>query len=221
MVTNVLLDFFREGGLVFMFPLLALSVLSLAVLIERTVFLASQAMRFKRLVRTCERTGSTDALESHFDDAAPGDVAASILRDARSLMKNRGRPYTFEQAVERSAGNHTPLFAQRLWILRAIGQIAPFLGLTGTVVGLAMAFRGIAEEGISQQSVAKGIAVALNTTIMGLVITLPTLFGEHALRAWAQSQFQKTASFLNVIAFRMNERRQSTAPGGEGAIDAK
>ena len=117
-------------------------------------------------------------------------------------MGKYGTQQTFEQAVERSADRYTPLLAERLWMLRAIGQIAPFIGLTGTVVGLAMAFRGIAEAGLSQQSVAKGIAVALNTTIMGLIIALPTLFAEHTLRAWAQSQFRSISTFLDEIVLR-------------------
>ena len=202
MVSNPLLDFFREGGLVFMVPLLALSVLSLAILLERTWFLARQALLFNRFSRQCGQVADAASLDACWNEPAGNTIAHVILHDASAAMGKYGTQQTFEQAVERSADRYTPLLAERLWMLRAIGQIAPFIGLTGTVVGLAMAFRGIAEAGLSQQSVAKGIAVALNTTIMGLIIALPTLFAEHTLRAWAQSQFRSISTFLDEIVLR-------------------
>jgi biopolymer transport protein ExbB len=202
MVSNILLDFFREGGLVFMLPLLALSILSLAIMLERTWFLARQAMQFKRFTYQCEQASDAVSLDACWNGPGAKTIAHAILHDASAAMTAYGSQQTFEQAIERSADRYTPLLAKNLWMLRAIGQIAPFIGLTGTVVGLAMAFRGIAEAGLSQQSVAKGIAMALNTTILGLFIALPTLFAEHTLRAWAQSQFRSIGIFLDEIALR-------------------
>jgi biopolymer transport protein ExbB len=206
MTSNALLDFFVQGGLAFMLPLLALSILSLAVLLERTFFLVQQERRFRRFAQLCEGTPDAEALAACWSREV-FCIAGIILHDAGAAVAKFGGALTYEAAIEKTAGKYTILLTQRLWMLRAIGQIAPFIGLTGTVVGLAIAFRGIAESGITQQSVARGIAIALNTTIMGLIIALPTLFGEHTLRACAQSQFQRISSFLDAIMLRLGAKR--------------
>ena len=193
MTSNVLLDFFREGGLIFMLPLLALSVLSLAIMLERAWFLGLQAQRFRRFAQRCEQAADRTALASCWKAPARG-IAGTICGEAASAVEKFGGSLTFEQAICRSADKYTPLLAKRLWMLHAWGIYV--------VVGLAMAFRGLAEAGLSQQNVAKGIAVALNTTIMGLTIALPTLFAEHTLRAWAQSLFRRIGSFLDEITLR-------------------
>jgi biopolymer transport protein ExbB len=208
MIFNPLLKFFHDGGFAFMVPLLALSILSLAVILERTYFLVKQVAGFKHTATALEGTQDIQSLMSAKQDSImEKTVIGVILKEALFVFRKNAGNHSLEMTIEKHADKYTPLLVERLWLLRAIGHIAPLVGLTGTVVGLAMAFRGIAEAGLSQQNVAAGIAMALNTTIMGLVIALPTLFAEYCLRAYAQSHFQRIKAILDEAVFSFGEQK--------------
>ena len=208
MIFNPLLKFFHDGGFTFMVPLLMLSILSLAVILERAYFLMKQVAGFNRTATAFEGTRDIQSLPGTTQDTAmEKTVVGMILKEALPVFRKNNGNHSLEMTIKTYADKYTPLLVQRLWLLRAISHIAPLVGLTGTVVGLAMAFRGIAEAGLSQQNVASGIAMALNTTIMGLVIALPTLFAEHCLRAYAQSHFQRIRTILDEVVLHFGEQR--------------
>lgn len=200
MITNSLLNLIREGGLLFMVPLLLLSILSLAVILERVFVLAKRTGISSDTVDSLKKA----AREMKSDEilarlAGDHSITALIIRDAVEALQSGKGILSLEQAIETSADVHMDNLTARLWILRAIGHIAPLLGLMGTVVGLALAFRQIAQVGLSQQSVAGGISVALITTITGLGIALPTLFADYCLRAWANARFKGIKKVLNDL----------------------
>jgi biopolymer transport protein TolQ len=77
-----------------------------------------------------------------------------------------------EEAEERDA------LSQGIGMLAVIGTVSPLLGLLGTVIGVMDAFLGITISGSSNiMSVAPGIAEALITTVAGLVVAIPAVFG--------------------------------------------
>jgi len=77
-----------------------------------------------------------------------------------------------EEAEERDA------LAHGIGMLAVIGTVSPLLGLLGTVIGVMNAFLGITISGSSNiRSVAPGIAEALITTVAGLVVAIPAVFG--------------------------------------------
>jgi len=208
MIFNPLLKFFHDGGFTFMVPLLVLSILSLAVILERIYFLVKQVAGFERTETAFKGTKEMQSLlHTTQDGKMEKTVIGVILKEAFFVFRKNNGNHSLEKNIKIYADKYTPLLVQRLWLLRAIGHVAPLVGLTGTVVGLAMAFRGIAEAGLSQQNVASGIAMALNTTIMGLVIALPTLFAEHCLRAYAQSHFQRIRTILDEVVLHFGEQR--------------
>jgi biopolymer transport protein ExbB len=70
-----------------------------------------------------------------------------------------------------------PLVQKRLNTLPALANIATLLGLLGTIIGLIEAFEALekATPETRQKLLAKGIALAMNTTAFGLVVAIPTL----------------------------------------------
>ncbi|MEE3219547.1 MAG: MotA/TolQ/ExbB proton channel family protein, partial [Planctomycetota bacterium] len=80
-----------------------------------------------------------------------------------AVMKEAMRDYTAHamSAVEK-----------RFPVLQTVGNAAPLLGMTGTVVGMITAFAGMAESGVSNEAVSAGISEALITTAAGLIIAL-------------------------------------------------
>lgn len=83
----------------------------------------------------------------------------------------------YRSAVEEAGEDQTGKLYRRTEILHVIGSIAPMLGLTGTVLGMIDAFTTIASlEGMAQpKELAGGIGQALITTLLGLVVAIPSM----------------------------------------------
>ncbi len=83
----------------------------------------------------------------------------------------------YRSAVEEAGEDQTGKLYRRTEVLYVIGSIAPMLGLTGTVLGMIDAFTTIASlEGMARpQELAGGIGQALITTLLGLVVAIPTM----------------------------------------------
>lgn len=170
------------GGM--MIPLMFFSVLAIAVAIDRGVaFLNYRKIDTRSLrSRLLELVG-----QGRIDEAArlcadtPGPVSAVLLVGLQSYQKHR--PLTervddlidvMEKSMDDYAQHATSAVEKRMGILSTIGNASPLLGMTGTVVGMIIAFQGLAETGglESGGKVAEGIATALITTAAGLIIAL-------------------------------------------------
>jgi biopolymer transport protein ExbB len=196
MYVNSILDFFSKGGYQFMVPLLLLSIIALAVILERIHFLwlcCSISKDHFQILRTHLQKKEFEAASK----VASGKPALpyTIISDALGMVLNNPGKITFIQSLQKSADRNITWLSKRFWLLKAVAYLSPMLGLLGTVVGLAISFGTIADAGLDQKSVASGIAIALITTITGLVIALPTLLIESCLRAWAKKRFDE----INVL----------------------
>ncbi len=82
---------------------------------------------------------------------------------------------------------------RRLHALAAIKVTAPMLGLLGTLLGLINAFAGIAITGaVDPRSLGAGVAEALLTTVLGLVIGLPAWWAHSFFTAWGERLLART-----------------------------
>jgi biopolymer transport protein ExbB len=162
----------QRGGYV-MVPLLVLSVVSLTLIVERTCFWLSlhRARRVRRLSRLNDtlRRGDRDACQRllHGDASPYGQVARRLLElgasDAVAL-----------EAVELER----PRVDRFMVTLSTIITAAPLLGILGTVIGIIQSFNLLGQQTTLEDPrvVSAGIAEALLTTALGLVVALVTLF---------------------------------------------
>jgi len=80
--------------------------------------------------------------------------------------------------LEKEEAEERDVLAHGIGMLAVIGTVSPLLGLLGTVIGVMNAFLGITISGSSNiMSVAPGIAEALITTVAGLIVAIPAVFG--------------------------------------------
>ncbi len=163
----------ERGGFV-MLPLLFLSVVSLTLVTERICFWVTvhRARPLRRLqqVKDALRKGDLDlARKISASDRSPyGNVAQLLIREGA----------TDAVAVEAIEAER-PKFDRFMVSLSTIITAAPLLGILGTVVGIIRSFRilGGGEGDLTDPSVVSlGIAEALLTTALGLVVALITLF---------------------------------------------
>lgn len=195
-----LYELFQRGGLV-MWPLLAASVLAVAVSIERTIVFLWRRCKYRRLSERLHAVLGSGGI----------DGARQMLRLDRSPLARVADAYLAcepcppalrQEIVAKEASYQLTLLERRLHWLSVIGSLAPMMGLLGTVWGLVEAFHQIELLGgqIQPNDLASGIWQALLTTVFGLVIALPTLAVFHLLEQHVgtiQLQMQWLITSLN------------------------
>lgn len=184
-----------------MIPLILFSVAALAVVLERFYYLSRKVRLHADPIKKVQKSLLADEPENARRALQDSNVlAANIISHALELTTTTGNKPSIHEAARISAEKHLPRLAERMWLLRAIGHIAPLVGLLGTVVGLTTAFQSMADAGLSQQSVAEGISMALTTTVTGLIIAIPTLFADYFLRALGRAHHAEISSLLDHLS---------------------
>jgi biopolymer transport protein ExbB len=158
-----------KGGPV-MVPLLACSIISLAVVIERMIFWRRARSRgpLEELLQLVERREFAKAAElgGRLDLPAARVLTAGLVHRNPALAK----------ALEVAAQAEIPVLKRRLTILDTIITLAPLLGLLGTITGMISSFGIMSEAGLGQpHAVTGGVAEALIATAAGLLIAILTL----------------------------------------------
>jgi biopolymer transport protein ExbB len=172
---------FVRGGPV-MYPILACSIIGLAVFLERLAFLRRKHLLPERLVRGIMRAWQRSDVAMASRLCEQHDVPlARILR--AGLLKAKAGPQEIERAIEATGAHEAAWLTSNLRFLGAISNIAPMLGFLGTVTGLINAFDVIAVHGTGDPKLlADGVSEALITTEFGLFVGIPALGAYHYLR---------------------------------------
>ncbi len=207
---------FNKGGPM-MWPILFCSIVSFGIIIERLFQLRRSKIihpGFLEEVRMLwmERKFG-DALEecAKYSDTMSRIVRAGLLRANLGILE-------IERAVE-GAGNHeSTVLMTNLRGLGVIANLAPMLGLLGTVAGMIKAFNVISTSGAGNPSlVATGISEALITTAAGLIVGIPTLAAYHFLRGKAEKLIfemeEMSITFMEEISYALNKKRTNEVKG--------
>ena len=155
-----------------MWILLTLSVVVVAIVIERLVFFASQHGDTKGLLRTIGQKIAADDLDGAVKvcQSNKGMLPRILEFGLRRGEKNRA---DITDALSIALMEHLNALERNLGIVGTIAVIAPFVGLAGTVLGIIHAFQEIALKGNSTPAVvAQGVSEALITTFGGLVVAI-------------------------------------------------
>lgn len=174
-------QFLVDGGVV-MLLLVVTSVVALAVTIERAA-----ALRWKLIIPS--------EIEESLKAGRAADIASlrtlcqvkvsALGRLLLSAIDHLDWPKQENAlALETQARKELLKLERGLVILEVVVGIAPLLGLVGAVHGLIELFGGLGSSGVADNSiVAKGIAIALNTTLVGLLVAIPTLIAWNYFRS--------------------------------------
>ncbi|MBK8230482.1 MAG: MotA/TolQ/ExbB proton channel family protein [Candidatus Eisenbacteria bacterium] len=167
-----MLEWFAKGG-VFMWPLLACSVIGLAFILERAAALhrADLEVRqfFDLIIAEVRTQGVEVAIESC--KRRPGPIANIIEAGLQRFPLGAG---AVEKAMETAGGIEASFLQRGLIWMATVANVAPLFGFLGTVSGMIGAFDAIAAaDRVSAKIVASGISEALITTEAGLLIAIP------------------------------------------------
>ncbi|MCL4478096.1 MAG: MotA/TolQ/ExbB proton channel family protein [Deltaproteobacteria bacterium] len=168
------LQFIMKGGIM-MYPLLFVSVVSMALIIERLMFFAkinnldvSLLQKTKHLLTDNKREDLRAFLSSQ-----KTPVADVLMTGVDTMDANAN---DMDIAMEQHAVSIIPKLESKLWLLDTIITMAPLLGLLGTITGMIKAFQIFSTKGLNQPTaISGGVGEALIATATGLIIAVFTL----------------------------------------------
>ncbi|GAA0835128.1 MotA/TolQ/ExbB proton channel family protein [Marinomonas arenicola] len=169
-----MLTFIQTGGF-FMWPLLACSILTMAIIIERFWVLRKSRVAPKNLLldvmsRLRDDRMSLDYIRSMQNTAGLSSIFAA------GLMNSKYGRNSMKESMQEAAGHVIHDLEKFMSSLGTIAAISPLLGLLGTVVGMIKVFSVLMEQGAGNTALlAGGISEALLTTAAGLGVAIPAL----------------------------------------------
>jgi biopolymer transport protein ExbB len=195
--------FLAEGGLM-IWVIVASSALALAVFFERLLQYHRDQINsteFLNGVRNIlKRDNIVEALA--ICDATPGPVPRLVK--TAILNREKGRE-AVREALEDAGAWEVPRLEEKLNLLATIAQIAPLLGLLGTVLGFISVFRVVQNDGLNAhvEQLASGIWQALNCTAAGLAVSIPSYAGYNYLVGRVNTivldMEQVSSEILNIV----------------------
>ncbi len=194
-----------------MWPLLGLSILAMALILERIVFWSQILRRQERLVREIlllYRRNANAALHK-LEKNIQLPMARIFLA---ALELEQATPEEFRLALESAAQAELPLLKRFNTVFETVISTAPLLGLLGTILGLINSFASLRIGdlgGTATTNVTAGISEALVSTATGLVVAIFTLLFANLFRGLYLRQMaliQEYGGQLELIYRRHHER---------------
>ena len=187
-------------------PLLIISIIGLAILIERSWYLRQVHIFPKGCLETAftlanqvvsQKTLASEQITQLAQLSPASPLFACVLRE-KSAGNNTQSALEELQAVAQATWLK---FDRYLGALATIATIAPLLGLFGTVMGMIEIFgsQGAINGAGSPQQLAHGISVALYNTAFGLLIAIPALAAWRTLRAIANQRQRECEEFTRQL----------------------
>jgi biopolymer transport protein ExbB len=184
-------ELLKQGGVV-MYPLGFCSLLTVAILLERLVRFRHADRDPAVVMRQAEAAlRSANSPPQWQDQPAPSIRAVAAAFAGRELPPER-----IEERVRAALSSEALRLSAHVSIVGTIGNIAPFIGLFGTVLGIIRAFRDIGQVGAAGPAVvATGISEALVATAAGLFVAISSVIAYNLLITW-QSRILRRAEIV-------------------------
>jgi biopolymer transport protein ExbB len=207
-----IVGFFASGG-VFMYPILIVFAVGVAIAVERYVTLAiitnkNQAVWDK--VQPLLSNGEFD--EAREMTSKDESTISQVLNMGLSLQGAVRRREDIEIAMEESMMEIVPRLEKRTPYVALASSIATLLGLLGTIMGLISAFTAVANANPAEKAdlLSASISVAMNTTAFGLMVAIPLLI-VHAVLTSKTGDIVDSLEMATVKSLNVFSRRAKRA----------
>ena len=195
-ITERLLSFTLLGSAWVLWLLAILSVVSVAVMVERALAMPRKVPDLDDLAaRLLEPLGNGDLAGARRAIGEPTTPETRVGLIGLSEIR-RGREVASEAMASAKARERLSM-EKRLGILGTLGNNAPFIGLFGTVLGIIRAFADLAEnQGGGASVVMRGISEALVATAVGLLVAIPAVIAFNIF----QGRVRRTMGRIDTMA---------------------
>lgn len=200
--------FFVSGGL-FMYPILLVFAVGVAIAIERYITLARVKNKNENVWERVQPVLSKGDFEHARKLTSEDDSTVSqVLNMGLSLQGAVRRREDIEIAMEESMMEIVPRLEKRTAYVALCSSIATLLGLLGTIMGLIQAFTAVANANPAEKAdlLSASISVAMNTTAFGLIVAIPLLV-VHAVLTSRTGQIVDSLEMATVKALNVFSRR--------------
>lgn len=181
-LTGRLLGLFTGNAEWVLWLLAALSVISIAVILERSLYFSTHRLANSDDVLLQVAKGDLAAIKSKV--ASSQGMEAAVLREGIAWA-DKG-PDSVEEVINATMARERPRYERYLSVLGTLGSNTPFIGLFGTVLGIIKAFKDLGLSGAKgaevQSTVMAGISEALVATAVGLAVAIPAVIGYNVLQ---------------------------------------
>ncbi len=144
-----------------------------------------------------------------YADAVEAYWRADAIANSKGDSDKRSRLEHAENALQRALARQTLRYESSMIFLATIVSGAPFLGLLGTVWGVMEAFSAVSlQQSASIQTLAPGVAAALLTTVAGLMVAIPSVFGYNILLGSNKAMITELENYASSLADRMELESQ-------------
>jgi biopolymer transport protein ExbB len=207
-----IVGFFASGGL-FMYPILLVFAVGVAIAVERYVTLTQVTNKNQVVwdkVQPLLASGEFD--EARKMTSEDESTISQVLNMGLSLQGAVRRREDIEIAMEESMMEIVPRLEKRTPYVALASSIATLLGLLGTIMGLIQAFTAVANANPAEKAdlLSASISVAMNTTAFGLMVAIPLLI-THAVLTSKTGDIVDSLEMATVKALNVFSRRAKRA----------
>lgn len=202
-----------------MWVLLALGILALLLVFERLLFLHRGQIRATTFLDGIKNSLAKRRLIEALTlcEETPGPVAAVVKA---ALLHVDANADTMRFYVQEAAIVELPALERRLGSIATIAQVAPLIGLLGTVLGMATTFLAFERDYMSATGLATGMWQALLSTAGSLMLAIPAHVAHHFLTGRVRSIVRDVEWAGNEIMRYLQNDYRGRQPGGTEAIEA-
>jgi biopolymer transport protein ExbB len=202
-----MLDFLQKGGIV-LWVLIAISGYTIALIIERLLYFkrisVDETKLYERIKATIEKGHIDEALAICDQNLSP---FAALMRAG---IENRDYPRTIQkEMLEDAAAQEAPRLEKNIIAIGTIANIAPLIGLLGTVTGTMKSLGVLGRFGaVSDPSIlAGGLSEALINTVSGIIVAVLAFIFHNYLVSKANNYLLRLEGQVNAMILMINKNR--------------
>ncbi|OGB69858.1 MAG: hypothetical protein A2Y94_11640 [Caldithrix sp. RBG_13_44_9] len=172
------------SGYLFMWVILVMGIVALAIAIERSYYIVVRsnvnADKFMLEIRKLVTSGNIKRAIGLAEEGKQKALPYVVLAGLKKVSESETLDFrSIQNAVDEGTLEVIPRLQKRTNMLAMLANVATLTGLMGTIYGLIIAFEAVGGSEIAEADkprvLAQGISIAMNTTIFGLGIAIPTL----------------------------------------------
>jgi biopolymer transport protein ExbB/TolQ len=205
---DTIIRFFQDGG-EFMYPILVVLVIGVAIAVERYIVLTATSFRNRSLWNeVAPLLKSGDYRKAVQLTSSSGAAVGQIMNYGLARLSTAKSRDDIEKAMEESLMDVVPRLEKRTHYIATFANLATLLGLLGTVIGLINAFSAVATVNPAEKAnlLSASISVAMNCTAFGLMTAVPLLVIHAVLQTKTteliDSLEMASVKFLNSVTER-------------------
>ena len=187
--------------------LIAASVLSVAVIIERYLVFRKHAGDVTGFMDVIQQNLEKGDLAKAIQTASQDKTTAGRVAAAGLQHISKGAA-AVEEVVRAALIRERMLLEKRLIVLGTLGNNAPFVGLFGTVLGIIKAFNDLAMTGQAGVTVVmSGVSAALVATAFGIAVAIPAVVANNYFQTRMKETLNDTESQSRVILAHLKKEK--------------